>query len=161
MTNTDLNKLNQSGKALDVECSRSDQSNKLKDSSENILNQSERETDHESVESVSHSAVEYEGDIDVKCLGNDHAEMETILTSRDTDDQFGKKRSVYDDVRLEEERAYGWVVMLSSLFVFMMYGANWVMFTVYIVDFSELFDKPQAYIGAIGSVDSAMSQFTG
>ena len=56
---------------------------------------------------------------------------------------------------------YGWVIVMCSSFIFMMYGANWIMFSVYIVDFSEVFDKPQAYIGIIGSIDAAFSQITG
>ncbi|KAK2161667.1 hypothetical protein LSH36_112g05105 [Paralvinella palmiformis] len=119
----------------------------------------------ETCNSMGDSGANHDGD-DARSV-SDEAECESMITSKtdigqiETDHSPERaKLSAVNDDRFDDDGGYGWVIVVCALFIFMMYGANWVLFSVYIVDFSEVFDKPQAYISVIGSIDTAMSQFT-
>ncbi len=49
---------------------------------------------------------------------------------------------------------YGWVVVIAGFYLYLIYGANYVIFSVYAIEFVEYFDLSQADVGMIGSMDA-------
>ncbi len=56
---------------------------------------------------------------------------------------------------------YGWLVVLCSFLTYLMFGANFIIFSVYLTEFADYLNVPQTDISVIGSMDAACMMLTG
>lgn len=61
----------------------------------------------------------------------------------------------------EPDGGYGWVIVFVGFYIYLMFGANFVVFSVYAIEFADHFGLSQLDVGIIGSLDAAFMMAVG